>query len=248
MVLVDHLVYVTPDVDRTIDDLEQVLGVRAGPGGRHPAWATRNAVIALGPRCYLEILGPDPAALEPPQPRPLGIDELSHARLATWCAPHDDLERFVHEAARHKVDLGAVEDRSRERDDGTTLSWRMTDLRKARADGVIPFFIDWGGSPHPAAGAPAGCTLRRPARRAPARGGSRAPARPPRRRAAGHDRRRPEARRRGDDAARHARAALTASRGVSRNRVAEAGVSPDGDRPRLRIHRTGSVASPGVFP
>lgn len=156
---VDHLIYATPDVARTVDDLEQVLGVRAAPGGRHAAWGTRNALLSLGPRCYLEIFGPDPEALEPPSPRPFGVDTLERARLATWVAPHGDLERFVHEASTHKVDLGAVESRQRERPDGTTLSWRMTDLRKARADGILPFFIDWGDTPHPAATAPGGCSL-----------------------------------------------------------------------------------------
>lgn len=156
---VDHLVYATPDVDRTIDELEQVLGVRAAPGGQHPAWGTRNALLSLGPRTYLEIFGPDPRALEPPQPRPLGLDDLKQARLVTWVAPHSDLDRLVLEASRHKIDLGLVETRSRQRPDGTTLEWRMTDPRKSRIDGIVPFFIDWGDAPHPAENAPSGCRL-----------------------------------------------------------------------------------------
>jgi hypothetical protein len=28
------------------------------------------------------------------------------------------------------------------------------------AEGIVPFFIDWGSSPHPAASAARGCTLR----------------------------------------------------------------------------------------
>jgi hypothetical protein len=158
-VQVDHLVYITPDVDATVDEFERRFGVRAAPGGRHPAWATRNALLSLGPRTYLEILGIDEEALEPPQPRPFGLDALEEGRLVTWAAPYADLDHLVHEAERHKVDLGAVEARSRRRDDGTTLSWRMTDLRKSRCDGVIPFFVDWGLTPHPAAAAPGGCTL-----------------------------------------------------------------------------------------
>ena len=158
--VVDHLLYVTPDVDRTVDDLEQLFGVRAVEGGRHPAWATRNALLSLGPRTYFEILGPDEMALEPPAPRPFGLDDgLERARLATWIAPHPDLDRLVQEASRHRIDLGMVESRSRETPDGTTLSWRMTDLRQARAGGVLPFFIDWGDTPHPGATAPRGGSL-----------------------------------------------------------------------------------------
>jgi hypothetical protein len=52
---VDHLVYATPDLDRGIDEIEKLLGVRASPGGQHQGRGTRNALVALGPTAYLEI-------------------------------------------------------------------------------------------------------------------------------------------------------------------------------------------------
>jgi catechol 2,3-dioxygenase-like lactoylglutathione lyase family enzyme len=156
---VDHLVYATPDVAAAVDELENLLGVRAVAGGQHPAWGTRNALIALGPRTYLEIFGPDPGQPEPSRPRPLGVDRLKTSRLATWVAPGVHLERIVEDAKRHGIDLGAVESRSRRRPDGTVLSWTMTDLSLPREGGIVPYFIDWGDSPHPAAGSPAGCVL-----------------------------------------------------------------------------------------
>lgn len=159
LVKVDHIVYATPDLDAAVDQLEAALGVRAVIGGQHPAWATRNALIALGDLVYLEVVGPDPDAPAPERPRPFGIDALRSPRLATWVVRATALERLVAEAKANGVDLGDVQKRSRRRPDGTLLRWTMTDLAMAREDGLIPCFIDWGDTPHPATTSPYGGTL-----------------------------------------------------------------------------------------
>jgi hypothetical protein len=156
---VDHLVYATPSLDDTIVDVERRLGVRASPGGQHLGRGTRNALIALGPRCYLEIIGPDPDQLPPEQPRWFGIDDLTSARLVTWAAAKSDLETVVADAARQGIQLGPARSMSRVRPDGVELRWRLTDGRAMLADGLAPFFIDWGASPHPASTAVVGPRL-----------------------------------------------------------------------------------------
>jgi catechol 2,3-dioxygenase-like lactoylglutathione lyase family enzyme len=156
---VDHLVLATPDVEDTADRLTTTLGVRAVAGGKHPAWGTRNALIALGGQIYLEIVGPDPGS--PPQepPRPFGLETLTVPRLATWAVRGRALEALVTHALAEGVDLGEVKHRTRRRPDGVLLSWVMTDLTAPRADGIIPFFVDWGETPHPATTSPQGGTL-----------------------------------------------------------------------------------------
>jgi 6-phosphogluconolactonase (cycloisomerase 2 family) len=156
---VDHLVYATPDLQAGIATIERLLGVRATPGGQHPGRGTRNALVSLGSATYLEIIGPDPEQPAPAQPRPFGIDDLKEPRLVTWAAKGRDLERFASDAARRGVKLGAVIPGSRRRADGVLLEWRYTDPRTLAAGGVVPFFIDWGATPHPAVSAPAGATL-----------------------------------------------------------------------------------------
>jgi hypothetical protein len=156
---VDHLVYATPDLATTVDELEQRLGVRASPGGQHAVWGTCNAIISLGDRVYLELLGPDPNAPPPALGRPLGVSLLMTPVLLTWAAAATNLEALVASAATRGEELGEVMTRTRERPDGSLISWTMTDLAMPRADGIVPFFIDWGEAPHPAASAVCGGAL-----------------------------------------------------------------------------------------
>lgn len=156
---VDHIVLATPDVDDTADRLSITFGVRAVPGGRHPDWGTRNALFALGDDVYLEIVGPDLEAPAPEAPRPFGIDDLSAPRVATWAVKGRSLDALVVEARSSGIDLGEVHRRTRRRPDGALLGWSMTASTAPRADGIIPFFIDWGVSPHPATTSPRCGTL-----------------------------------------------------------------------------------------
>jgi len=39
------------------------------------------------------------------------------------------------------------------------LRWQFTDPLVPVADGIVPFFIDWGNSPHPAKTTPQGARL-----------------------------------------------------------------------------------------
>src|SRR5262249_2506498 len=69
------------------------------------------------------------------------------------------LDGLVETTAYRGVELGAIREGRRERSDGVVLTWKATDPNVMLADGLVPFFIDWGASPHPASGAAAGLTL-----------------------------------------------------------------------------------------
>ncbi len=156
---VDHLVYAGPDLQVAIETIERLLGVKSTPGGQHPGRGTRNALIAMSPSTYIEIIGPDPGQPAPALPRPFGIDALRAPKLVTWAAKEPDLSRRVQSAAAKGVKLGALAEGSRQRPDGLLLRWNYTDPRTVVADGLVPFFINWGTTPHPAASAEGGVTL-----------------------------------------------------------------------------------------
>jgi len=156
---IDHLVYATPDLTAGVKQIEGLLGIQATPGGQHPGEGTRNALVALGPTSYLEIIGPDPDQPKPPGPRKFEIDDLKAPRLVTWAAKGTSLTQLVAEARRRGVPVGDVIPGSRRTPTGVLLSWHITNQRAFVANGLVPFFIDWGDTPHPARSAAAGATL-----------------------------------------------------------------------------------------
>ena len=156
---IDHLVYATPDLPAGVAHIARLLGVKPAPGGQHPGRGTRNALVALGARTYLEIVGPDPDEPAPNKPRWFGVDSLSEPRLVTWAAGAANIEASVKHATLAGIGLGPLGQGRRTRADGVELFWRFTDPASIVCDGVVPFLIDWGTSPHPAATAPDGGAL-----------------------------------------------------------------------------------------
>jgi hypothetical protein len=156
---VDHLVFGTPDLATGIETIEKLVGVRATPGGQHRGEGTRNALISLGPTVYLEILAPDPEQPKPEKPRWLGIDDLATPKLVGWAARGDDLVQLARIASGKGIGLGEVASGSRQNPQGVRLSWQFTNPHARLAAGLVPFFINWGSTPHPARTAASGALL-----------------------------------------------------------------------------------------
>jgi hypothetical protein len=158
MATLDHLMWVVPDLRKGIDELERRSGARAIPGGAHPSMGTANAILGMGPGVYLEVLGPDPALIEPNGFGAALASELS-PRLASWAVRTDDIDALC--AALTTAGWPAsANTMTRTLPDGTTLEWRLAMLPgRAMAD-HWPFVIDWGTSPHPSEGSSSACRLR----------------------------------------------------------------------------------------
>lgn len=156
---IDHIIYAAPDLEAAVDEIEALLGVRAGGGGQHTGQGTHNRLLALGPHTYLEIIAPDPGQPEPTFPRPYGVDGVTSGRLVGWALTCDDIEHAVSGARAEGFDPGDIVEGQRLTPSGSLLRWRVT--RNALTAGVIPFLIDWGATPHPASSAPAGLVLRK---------------------------------------------------------------------------------------
>src|SRR5205814_9599868 len=128
------------DLGTGIDFVERRLGVRAALGGVHPGRGSRNALLSLGERRYLEIIAPDPA-----QPRSADVRELYRIeapRLIGWAAHVDDMDAVIGRLTAAKVEFEPVRPGSRKRPSGQMLRWKALSLRDDRG-GLLPFFIEW---------------------------------------------------------------------------------------------------------
>ena len=155
---IDHLIYATPDLQRGIEEIERLLGVRAAMGGQ--LGTTYNALVSLGPAMFLEILAPDQSPPDQSRPRPFRLDELKASKLVTWAVKETDLERVKSESAAKGMPLGEIRTGERKQTNGEQLSWQFTTSGRARIDGIsiFPFFIKWT-TPNPARTAAKGATL-----------------------------------------------------------------------------------------
>lgn len=160
----DHLVFAVPDLAAGIEAAAERFGVRPTRGGQHVGFGTANALLALGPTCYLEIIGPDLDQPPPERPRPFGLDTLTTPRLVTFAVKERNLEERVAAAQTAGFDPGEIVAMSRAKPDGSLLQWRLTmpamrSRGEMAGDGLVPFMIDWGEAPPVAQSVAQGCEL-----------------------------------------------------------------------------------------
>ena len=155
----DHILLGCSDLDRGIAFVEQHLGVKAMYGGVHPGRGTKNALVSLGERHYLEIIAPDPAQPDSKSARWSQLEKLTEPRLVEWAAHPGDLRSFARRLQQAGLAFEGPTPGSRKRPDGRLLQWQTLTL-KDDASGLLPFFIEWSAdSLHPSADSPAGCHL-----------------------------------------------------------------------------------------
>ena len=161
--MLDHILLGSNDLNTGIAFVEGHTGVRAAIGGVHPGRGTRNALLSLGERRYLEIIAPDPAQDKVPDFAAPLVQKLKS--LSDSPARRMGRSPGQHRSACGRLKAAGIafdgpRDGSRSRPDGRLLKWKTLNLADDHK-GVLPFFIEWDAtSTHPSS---------RFARRLPAR-------------------------------------------------------------------------------
>lgn len=139
---IDHVVIAVPDLEVAAMELEQVVGIVATAGGRHPVLGTANRLIWLGDT-YVELVtivdetlatgswlgGPVVAAL------------ANGGGFVTWAVASDDLDGDVASLGALGASYGDPIDGHRIRPDGEVVRWR-TAIPQRLGPSEGPFLIE----------------------------------------------------------------------------------------------------------
>ena len=133
---IDHAIIGARDIEAVADRLWERHGLASLPGGRHAGWGTHNRIVPLG-GSYLEILGvaDENEAVRDPMGRWLLANTATGDPLMAWCCETAEIERLA-----TRLGLG-LERGSRERPDGSRISWRVAGREEGL--GARPFYIAW---------------------------------------------------------------------------------------------------------
>lgn len=155
----DHLMWGAASLEQGMEVAEQLFGVAPASGGAHPGLGTCNALLSLGSEQYLEIIAPDPEQDTTEFGRRLKA--MPEPALITWAAASRDLSQLAAAAAARNLGVRGPRATERATPSGEMLSWQLLFLHDHPYRGLLPFFIDWLASPHPAANNPLAGELER---------------------------------------------------------------------------------------
>ncbi|MGH3424803.1 MAG: VOC family protein [Nocardioidaceae bacterium] len=137
----DHVSFaVGPDgLAGTTVRLAELLNAKFIDGGIHPRFGTRNMVMPLADRQYLEVVEvlDHPASDKAPFGQAVRERSESGGGWLGWVVAVDDLAPVEKRIGRHAVPG------NRRRPDGFNLQWRQIGVKGLQADPQLPFVVRW---------------------------------------------------------------------------------------------------------
>ncbi|MGE5620417.1 MAG: VOC family protein [Sphingomonadaceae bacterium] len=138
----DHAIIAVRDLAAATRQLENALGLTVTPGGEHPGMGTHNAIARLGTE-YLEIIAVrDPVEAAANRRGQILLDFLSRREgYLGFALSSDDLNGDLADIRDRGLDLEGPIRGSRQRPDGTVMTWRMAVSPEDPWGRLLPFVI-----------------------------------------------------------------------------------------------------------
>ena len=146
--MLDHVIVLTEDLTRFRSQFEADTGVALTVGGAHPGIGTANLLASLGDGVYMEFMGPDPA-LDPPQGLGTRLAAQGAPRIGGFAARSGDIGATATAVEAAGIAAAAPTAGSRAAPDGSVIAWTALFTAGHGYGDQVPFFIDWGATPHP---------------------------------------------------------------------------------------------------
>lgn len=151
---IDHIILVVNDLEKGMQQFEELTGVKPVFGGKHPNSFTQDALVSLDRNAYIEILAPRTDV-----PTPDWMMQYRSLTPSGWAIYTADIEATRKELLTMGFSMSEVMQGMRAKQDGSMLSWLTMGFTDKDTQ-VFPFFIQWGeGVVHPAASSPSGCSI-----------------------------------------------------------------------------------------
>jgi hypothetical protein len=155
----DHVSYAAEHdgLSATAERLAKTIGVDAIDGGVHPRFGTRNAILPLAGKRYVEVVEvlDHPASYRAPFGQAVRARSDSGGGWLGWVVRVEDISN-----AEERVGRPAV-DGYRHTPDGEELRWKQVGVKGLISDPQLPFYVQWDpGSRHPSEDAHTTVTIR----------------------------------------------------------------------------------------
>lgn len=150
---IDHVVYAAePDgLVATAKRLGDRLGIDVVDGGLHPRFGTRNAIVPLEEKRFLEVVEPldHPASDKAPFGQAVRTRCEAGGGWLGWVVEVADMANAERLVGREAVPG------NRHRPNGTEVTWRQLGVKGLMADPQVPFFIAYDNlDDHPSGDGP----------------------------------------------------------------------------------------------
>lgn len=156
IVQLDHVILVINDLEKGVQQFEDLTGVKPVFGGIHPHSFTQNAIVSLENNSYIEIMAPR----DDIDSIPNWIINKEKLYPMRWAISTTNIKSTQNILSQHNISFSESRNGSRKTPNGDTLKWSSFRMQNTNAR-RLPFFISWNKtSIHPSINSPKGCTIK----------------------------------------------------------------------------------------